>query len=400
MTTNPSLPGSISVPVLVGNEIVEIVVGPEKAHTNTAAIAALASTFDNNAPFPVTTTVGTTLSAASFLSGLIVRSGPTGAYSDATDTAAALALVVNPVSYPVSFYIDIQNTTAFAETITGGTGVTVAAGTVLAPNSVGEFLVQLMSATAATMTRIFSGNLSDTVSANVTALTTVGAGVITGAGIAGGITTRGGAQIGTPFADTTDTAAAIIAAQPNAAIGQSWEWCYVNNTNAVATIGGGSGVTVSVNTIVPQNTWARYVVTYTAATTITIAAYSAGLNQALPVSQIVTNATSGAATAAVGDITGAQFCNLIVTAVGAANYTTRTGAQMFADIPNAQIGDSWMIAIRNTNAGTTTITAGASGVTINGTATIAQNVTRLFQATITAANTIVMQSMGISAAGA
>lgn len=105
----------------------------------------------------------------------------------------------------------------------------------------------------------------------ITALNTVGAGTITAAGIAGGVTLRGGSQSASPFTDTTATAALIIAALPApATIGNSFIYTYNNNTDAVATITGGVGVTVSVNTTVQPNMSAQFLVTYTAANTVTM----------------------------------------------------------------------------------------------------------------------------------
>lgn len=104
-----------------------------------------------------------------------------------------------------------------------------------------------------------------------TALTTVGAGTITAAGIVGKATNRGGAQVGAAFTDTTDTAANIIALLPASdGVGTAFQYTYVNNTNAVATLTGGTGVTVSGVTTVQANSWARFIVTYTAANTLTI----------------------------------------------------------------------------------------------------------------------------------
>jgi hypothetical protein len=110
----------------------------------------------------------------------------------------------------------------------------------------------------------------------VTALTTVGAGTITAAGVAGGVTTRSGST--SAFTDTTDTAANIIAAVWGSAalIGDTDEYTYVNNTVAAATLTGGTGVTVSGATVVPPNSWVKYLVTYTAAATVTMVAVEQG----------------------------------------------------------------------------------------------------------------------------
>jgi hypothetical protein len=105
------------------------------------------------------------------------------------------------------------------------------------------------------------------------------------------------------------------------------------------------------------------------------------------------NATVGATTAAQGDLTGAAFVSATYSAVGAANLTTRTATQMFQDAGNVQPGDSYMLLITNSSAGTTTLVAGA-GVTLAGTMTIASNATRLFNVRFTSATALTIQSVG------
>lgn len=111
----------------------------------------------------------------------------------------------------------------------------------------------------------------------ITALSTVGAGTITAAGITGKFTQRTGAQVSAAFTDTTDTANAIIAALPaSAGTGTSFVYNYMNSTNAPATIAGGSGVTISVITVVPPNSFARWLITYTATSTLTMVGVGQG----------------------------------------------------------------------------------------------------------------------------
>lgn len=113
------------------------------------------------------------------------------------------------------------------------------------------------------------------VSLVLAALVTVGAGVIPAVAVANGGTARGGVQVAA-FTDTTDTAAAIIAAKSNDAIGTSWLYRYNNNTIWPATLAGGTGVTVSGATVLPPNSWVEYLVTYSAAGTITMQATGQG----------------------------------------------------------------------------------------------------------------------------
>ncbi len=156
-----------------------------------------------------------------------------------------------------------------------------------------------------------------------TALTTVGAGTITAAGIYGKATNRGGSQSGTPFTDTTDTAVAIIALIPSgsAVVGDAFQYTYVNNTNAVATLTGGAGVTVSGITTVPPNSWARYIVTYSAAGTITMVGFESGAFVA--VGSFVANST-----------TTVTVSNTAVTATSAIDITLKTvGGTVGASVP-------------------------------------------------------------------
>lgn len=237
--------------------------------TTTSAIAALASNFQNDSPTAVTATTGTTLTAAQLLTGLVNRTGPTANFTDTTDTAANIVAALNGV-VGQSFYIDIKNATAFAETLAGGTGVTFSSSNIIPANSVAEFLVNVTSATTVVFNHVLTTMIDPLMQEVSTSLATVGAGVVTGAGIVGGLVVRSGAQSNASFTDTTDTAANIVTAQANAHVGVSWLFTYQNTTNVPATVTGGTGVTVSGVTVVPANSAVSYLVTYTAAATITM----------------------------------------------------------------------------------------------------------------------------------
>lgn len=112
----------------------------------------------------------------------------------------------------------------------------------------------------------------------------------------------------------------------------------------------------------------------------------------LPYAKFVTiNVTAG--TLAVGNATGAATVNLTSTNATPGTQTTRTASQMFADTPNARVGDAYMLRITNTGAGVFTLAAG-SGVTLTGTATIAQNTFSDFTVTFTSATALVIQKVG------
>lgn len=296
--------------------------------TTTGAIAALASsTGIGEATNTAITTVGNgTLTAAAFIGGLITRSGPVAAFSDATATAAQIIAAIGSAFVGQSWYVKIKNTTPFAETLTAGTGVTLPASIIIPANSVGEYLVTLTSLVAVTLVHVDTVPLTSETLEIVTALSTVGAGTITAAGIAGGVTNRTGSVAA--FNDTTDTAANIILAQPNTHIGASWEYTYVNNTVATATILGGTGVTPSGITVIPANGWVRYLVTYTAAATITMASIANGSFSADatdPTKQIIFK-TSGATTATATTLVAAQTAARVLTLPDATDTLAGIGA--------------------------------------------------------------------------
>lgn len=338
----------------------------------------------------LTTAGNGTWTAAGIDGRLITRTGPVAAYTDTTDTAANIIAGFPGAVAGQSFEMTFRNTVPFVATLAGGTGVTLSGNTVISPNSALKALVTFTSLTAVTIVGLSTYPLALKTLQVVTALNTVGAGTITAAGISGGVTTRGGSQSAAPFTDTTDTATNIIAAQPSAMIGQSWEYTYQNGTNAAATITGGTGVTLSGVTVVPANSYVKYLLTYTAAATITMAAMAMGRNASLAATQFV-SISAGNGTLSAGNMEGAQYCVLATS--GATAFTTRTAAQIIAGVPNAQIGDSYTLRVYNTNGGTLTLTGG-TGVTITGTATIATNVTRDYLVSVTGASTVTMQNIG------
>lgn len=147
----------------------------------------------------------------------------------------------------------------------------------------------------------------------ITSLNTVGAGTLTATGMLGGIIARGGAQVSLPFTDTTDTANNIIAGISGAIVGDSSEFVYQNLTNAVATLAGGSGVTVSTVTVIPPNSFAQYLLTYSAASTVTLAGILAGYYP-----HIGTFTVTGATAVTVADtnITTASTVDITLKTVG------------------------------------------------------------------------------------
>lgn len=155
----------------------------------------------------------------------------------------------------------------------------------------------------------------------ITALNTVGAGTVPAAALTGGFVARGGAQVSLPFTDTTDTANNIVAAISGALVGDSFLFTYQNLTNAVATLSGGSGVTVSVITVIPPNSFASYLMTYTATSTITAAGVYQGY---YPHSGIFTAAGTGTVTIADTSISTASTVDITLKSVGGTVGSTPT----------------------------------------------------------------------------
>lgn len=147
----------------------------------------------------------------------------------------------------------------------------------------------------------------------VTALNTVGNGTITAAGMVGGFIARGGAQLSAPFTDTTDTANNIISAINGALVGDSFVFTYQNLTNAIVTISGGSGVTVSVFTVIPSNSFGSYLATYTAPSTVTLAGVFQGF---YPTLGTFTAAGTGTVTVSTAAITTNSAIDITLKTIG------------------------------------------------------------------------------------
>lgn len=233
------------------------------------------------------TTVGNgTLTAAALIGGQVVRTGPTSTYTDTTDTAANIIAALPVLNVGGTFFIRIKNATAFTQTLAAGAGVTLPATVIIPAFSVGNYYATISTASTVTITHMnnvpLGTNIFVTAPALI-ALSTVGAGTITATAIVSGFTTRTGAQAATPFTDTTDTAANIISAQPGIVnkIGTAFVYAYQNTTNAVATITGGTGVTVSGISTAQANSTTYFLLTYTAAATLTMVGFSTTANPSI-----------------------------------------------------------------------------------------------------------------------
>lgn len=112
----------------------------------------------------------------------------------------------------------------------------------------------------------------------------------------------------------------------------------------------------------------------------------------LPAKFTSINVTVG--TLAAGVITGAAIVTVLSTNATPGNQTTRTATQMFNDAGNVQPGDSYLLQICNSGAGTLTLLAG-TGVTLgSGTYTVVTATCRTFVVTYTTATALTIQTIG------
>lgn len=102
-----------------------------------------------------------TLSASSMVGGVIMRSGPTVAYTDTTDSATAIVSAISNAKVGTSFTLRIVNTVAVTNTIAAGAGVTLSGTTSIAASTYRDFVGVITDVTtpAVTLTGTGSGNL-------------------------------------------------------------------------------------------------------------------------------------------------------------------------------------------------------------------------------------------------
>lgn len=91
------------------------------------------------------------------------------------------------------------------------------------------------------------------------ALTTAGNGTWLAALILSGVINRSGP--GAPYTDTTDTADALIAANPSLSVGDSFRFIVRNTVAQAATLAGGTGVELGTNTAIGASAVREYMLT-------------------------------------------------------------------------------------------------------------------------------------------
>jgi len=346
------------------------------------------------------TTVGAgTITAAALLSGGVNRTGPTSAFTDTTDTAANIQTGWAAGAVDSSFDVTYINKTAFNATLAGGSGVTLVGQTIVPANSTYRGRVIWTGSNTVSITAldiVSNTSLPNSIVTSLNATTgSLPAGAVTGAKEVYLVSTNA-----TPGAQLVRTAAQMLADIPNGAVGMSWKVRIINlgTNNFTLTADAGTTVTITGDVVIPQDSWVDYVFTITGATTATVVSVGNSREDSLPASKFTSiNVTTG--TLAAGNITGADRVYLTSTNATPGAQTVRTAAQMFADTPNAKVGQTWSLRITNTGAGTFTLTAdGGATVTITGHAAILTNTWVDYHCVFTSATAVTLQSVGAGTA--
>lgn len=113
----------------------------------------------------------------------------------------------------------------------------------------------------------------------------------------------------------------------------------------------------------------------------------------LTYTSVTTKSTAGAVTYTAAEFTG----GLILRDPNGAARTdvTPTAALLYTELGDPEVGSTFEVVIRNTADADETITmSGGTGVTVSGTATIAQNNTKVFLGVFTSASAVTLYSVG------
>lgn len=132
---------------------------PTATFTHVSTGPARASSGTTNPQTTALTTVGAgTILAAPINTGVLERSGSTAAFTDTTDTAAAIIAGAQGLGIVgASLRFTYANNTVAPATIAGGANVTVSGATVVPPNSWVDYLVTRTTATALTFVAVAQG---------------------------------------------------------------------------------------------------------------------------------------------------------------------------------------------------------------------------------------------------
>lgn len=132
-----------------------------------------------------------TIPVSAVLGGQLNRTGPAVGYADVTPSADAMLAALPDLTRGDSFEFALSSGVAFANTITAGTGVTLAGTTAVAASSVRDYLITLTSEPKRTRTCQGSTTNASAILTNIsqTDLSNIGVGMgVSGTNIAAGAT--------------------------------------------------------------------------------------------------------------------------------------------------------------------------------------------------------------------
>jgi len=224
---------------------------------------------------PLATVGAGTLTGAIILTRGTLRTGPTTAFTDTTDTAANIQAAWTTGQVGAAFDYTYINQTAFAATIAAGSGVTLAGPIVVAPNSTTVFRVVWTGAGAVTMTALQTSSNVNLPNCKLSTLNAT-AGVLPAGAITGANEVYLSSTNATPGAQTTRTAAQMLADTPNAAVGFTWTVRIINTGAGTFTLTADGSVTLTGHAAILTNTWVDYICTFLTATTASITSIGAG----------------------------------------------------------------------------------------------------------------------------
>lgn len=315
-------------------------------------------------------------------------------------TATAALTVMNPTGFPSGasgpFSVTITQGTNGSNPITFGTAYRLPPSIAFSTTAgaVDTIYCTLLSDATVRVVSVSSNSNAPSLLTN-TAITTAGAGTLTASALAGGIIVRSGPT--GAYTDTTDTAALILAALSDPAVGETFEVTIKNTTAFNETVAGGSGVTISGLSLIAPNSWVSYSLNVATASTITLTSIEAGPNTARqPV--VLQTLGSGVTTGSLPQFAIAGPANKTILKSAATTpgaQLVRTAAQMLAD-SGCSVGDTIEFRIVQTGAGTLTVTTdGGATVTLVGTMSVATNTFRDFVLKFTAAATATITEVGV-----
>lgn len=219
--------------------------------------------------------------AAGIVGGIIARTGPAGAFSDTTDTAANIIAAVHGAAVGQSWELTYINATAFVATLIAGGGVTLtnlSGGTLtVAPNSWARMLVTVATAFTVTMQILAEGPNVSLPPAKFSTIN-VTTGTLAVGNASGAAFTCLTSTNGTPGNQAMRTVAQVLVDTPGLAVGMSYMLRVTNTGAGTFTLAtdGSAQFTMTGTMTIPQNTFRDFVVTINTATTGTVQSVAVG----------------------------------------------------------------------------------------------------------------------------